>query len=458
MTINDTSNATVSVVDDLAPEGVAMLQALYSRSALSHRDHLEKARRTGGAGFMERYYVGYNHKSIGDCGSTTIFTEGVSILAAKAVQDWSLYSGQETSTRYIDFAVQGVVDPIGTPLSKAIIDDWIGFYSRSRDSVAASVRERHPIQPGEDPAVYERAVGARAFDVLRGFLPAGARTQLSWHTNLRQAADHLSGMRDHPLAEVRALAFQMMAALHERYPSSGFGGGQVLGVSGERSVGETALERSVWEKDAAGLAYAEPRTGSWLARGDHVSFHTTVRLDTLGYKEQALLASRPRGCVLPHFFSRAGVCDIKFLLDYGSWRDVQRHRNGVCRAPLLTTDLGFEPWYLEQLDDGLHSDALDLIHWQTRRISQVTDDPAVRQYMVALGFRVPTILSYALPAAVYVLELRSSRAVHPTLRRRVLAAAEQFKRELPGIALHVDTSPSEWDVRRGQQTITERAP
>jgi|SRR6185503_1912391 len=457
MTINDTSNATVSVVDDLAPEGVAMLQALYSRSSLSHRDHLEKARRTGGAGFMERYYVGYNHKSIGDCGSTTIFMEGVSILAAKAVQDWSLYSGQETSTRYIDFAVQGVVDPIGTPLSRAIIDDWIGFYSRSRDRVVASVRERHPIQPGEDPAVYERAVGARAFDVLRGFLPAGARTQLSWHTNLRQAADHLSVMLDHPLAEVRELARLVLIELNERYPSSGFDRGRVLGVSGERAA-DQAPERAAWEARAAGFAYAAPRVAPWVAHADRVSFHTNVRLGALGDDEVELLASRPRGCVLPHFFSRAGTCDIKFLLDYGSWRDVQRHRNGVCRAPLLTTDLGFEPWYLEQLDDGLRSDAIDLIHWQTRRISQVTDDPAARQYMVALGFRVPTILSYALPAAIYVLELRSSRAVHPTLRRRVLAAAEQFKRELPGIALHVDTSPSEWDVRRGRQTITERAP
>jgi thymidylate synthase ThyX len=51
---------------------------------------------------METFYVGYGHASIADCGSTTIFIEGISILADKAIQDWQLYSGQETSTRYID--------------------------------------------------------------------------------------------------------------------------------------------------------------------------------------------------------------------------------------------------------------------------------------------------------------------------------------------------------------------
>src|SRR5262245_27953558 len=96
----------IRLVDDLTPEDVAMLQALYSRSAESVDVHLEKVKETGSGRFMESYYVGYTHKSIADCGSTTVFIEGVSMLAAKAIQDWPLYSGQETSTRFIDFSKQ----------------------------------------------------------------------------------------------------------------------------------------------------------------------------------------------------------------------------------------------------------------------------------------------------------------------------------------------------------------
>jgi len=76
----------VIIIDDLPPETVAMLQALYSRSPQSVREHLLKVK-AGPEKFMARYYVGYNHKSIGDCGTTSIFIENVSMLAAKAIQD-----------------------------------------------------------------------------------------------------------------------------------------------------------------------------------------------------------------------------------------------------------------------------------------------------------------------------------------------------------------------------------
>ncbi|KKQ47386.1 MAG: Alternative thymidylate synthase-like protein [Candidatus Moranbacteria bacterium GW2011_GWD2_37_9] len=84
----------------------AMLQALHSRSTGGIKKHLQVLEEKGADNFMERFYVGYGHKSIGDCGSATVFVEGVSMLAAKAIQDWRLYSGQEASTRYVDFSNQ----------------------------------------------------------------------------------------------------------------------------------------------------------------------------------------------------------------------------------------------------------------------------------------------------------------------------------------------------------------
>lgn len=77
----------IIIVDDVAPEPNAMLQALYSRSPKSVTEHLEQVKRVGAEKFMASYYVGYGHKSIGDCGTTSIFVENVSMLVAKAVQD-----------------------------------------------------------------------------------------------------------------------------------------------------------------------------------------------------------------------------------------------------------------------------------------------------------------------------------------------------------------------------------
>src|SRR3989344_5924667 len=171
----------VFVYDEFNPEDAASVV-----------EHVEKVKQSGSGKFMEKFYVGYGHASIADCGSTTIFIEGVSMLVAKAEQDWPLYSGQETSSRYIDMSKQAIIDPIGTPLSRQRLDRWMEFYTESQQVVTEHLRIKYPRRPDADEAGYERAVKARTFDILRGFLPAGVTTQLSWHTNLRQAYDKLA--------------------------------------------------------------------------------------------------------------------------------------------------------------------------------------------------------------------------------------------------------------------------
>ena len=79
---------TGAVID---AEATAMLQALHSRSTGGLRSHLKVLEKKGADNFMQSFYVGYGHKSIGDCGTTTVFIESVSMLAAKAIQDNPLY-------------------------------------------------------------------------------------------------------------------------------------------------------------------------------------------------------------------------------------------------------------------------------------------------------------------------------------------------------------------------------
>jgi len=459
------------IIDDLGPEDLAMLQALYSRSPESVDVHLDKVKSTGSGKFMEKYYVGYSHKSIADCGTTTMFIEGVSLLAAKAIQDWPLYSGQETSTRYIDMSKQRIVDPVGTPESKAILDAWMSFYKENQGRVAETIMQRYPRRPDEKPELYERAVKARTFDTLRGFLPAGITTQLSWHTNLRQAGDHLSWLLGHPSIEIAAAARELRDLLAMRYKSSGFDRDMaaVSGISNKDAQASTA--RANWEMQIAQQFTYSAMHG--LPSGFEMTLITTNGrpLELLvGARNAALdpymemLKTRPRGCVLPHFMADLGQFTLESLLDFGSFRDLQRHRNGVCRMPLLSTDYGFERWYLDQLnEDGrenmrgdLRDQAVDLIRAQTDRIQAISPDPVVRQYYTALGFRVPCQVTYALPAFLYVLELRSGKMVHPTLRRLMHSAVHMFQKIHPDIALHADLDPDDWDVRRGTQTILER--
>lgn len=462
------------LVDDLPPEDVAMLQALYSRSAESAEVHLRKLTagnhpdpvinaaetellghhglKTKSSSFMEKFYVNYGHKSIADCGTTTLFIEDVSLLAAKAIQDWSLYCGQETSTRYIDMGARRLVDPEGTHASQAILSRWMDFYTSNQSAVAEHVRVTYPRREIEKESDYENAVRARTFDIMRGFLPAGITTQLSWHTNLRQAGDHLTWLVKHPSPEISSLAHGIREILAEKYPSSGLG----LSLPGVSGVGRSAeLEAAIdaWQtRIGPDVAYNAPALGMSFDNG-RVDMRCSVRsIDD--YLD--LFADRPRGAVLPHFLSEYGQCSFRFLLDFGSFRDIQRHRNGVCRMPLLDMSKGFERWYLEQLPGSVAESARALLYQQGVEISMLDCSPVERQYYVALGYRVPCSVTYALPAAVYTMELRSTKSVHPTLRRVVHGMVERFEAVLPEVKLHIDRDLDDWTVRRGQQTITAR--
>lgn len=424
----------IFIYDEFNPEDTAMMQALYSRSAESAAVHAEKVKQSDSGKFMEKYYVGYGHASIADCGSTTIFIEGVSMLVAKAVQDWPLYSGQETSSRYIDMSKQTIVDPVGSATSKKILDAWMKFYTDNQLAVLAHLREKYPKRREENENVYAQAIKARSFDILRGFLPAGVTTQLSWHTNLRQAHDKLALLHHYPLPEVQVVADGIHNLLRGRY---GHSFGHKLDETQEK------YRRMIGKCHTYYLEKKYP--------GDFRATAAIRQNDLLKYRE--LLSARPARTNLPHFLTEYGLCTFDFLLDFGSFRDIHRHRNGVCRMPLLTTRFGFNDWYLDQLPPPLARTARALIRGQKSAVASLKASPELTQYYIAMGFNVSCRVSYGLPATVYVIELRAGKMVHPTLRRVAHRMDKFLRRKFPLLKLHSDLDPDDWDVRRGKQNI-----
>src|SRR5271168_1857432 len=212
----------IFVIDDQHPEDLAMLQALYSRSPASVVGHLEKLKASGSGKFMDNYYVGYGHASIGDCGATTVFIEQVSMLVAKAVQDNPLYNGQEASTRYLDFSKQALVDPYNHPASKQILDRWMEIYNHVLPLLVTGLEKQRPFDPAQyrNEKSWKNTLQARAFDIARSLLPLGTTTLLSWSTTLRQARDNLRRLKHHPLPEVRDAARNIFAKIVGKYPHS----------------------------------------------------------------------------------------------------------------------------------------------------------------------------------------------------------------------------------------------
>jgi len=424
----------IYVNDELHPEDNAMLQALYSRSPQSVTKHLEKVKLAGSGNFMGQYYVGYGHQSIGDCGTTTLYVEYVSMLAAKAIQDSPLYNGQEASTRYLDMSKQPVLNPLGTPEGKAIQDAWMEFYGSAMEPTIQHLYATYPLKEGEDAKQYEKAIKARAFDVLRSFLPAGCTTLVSWHTTLRHAADHLSNLRYYPLAEVRGLADSMLVSLQERYP---------------HSFGQKRYEETEQYLAAAGAQHLY----NPFIHTEPVHCKANIKPEAL---QIPVIIQRPLKTRLPHYLDELGQITYKFQLDFGSFRDLQRHRNGVCRMPLLSTKWRFNTWYLEQLPPSLRDRAEILIGHQALAIDRLDSSPEEKQHYVAMGFNVPCKVTRGLPGTLYLIELRTSKTVHPTMRRVAQEMASTLQIKYPALPIHADMSPDDWDIRRGAQDIVAK--
>lgn len=420
----------------IGPESEAMLQALHSRSIGGINSHLEVLAKRGSENFMANFYVGYGHKSIGDCGTITLFIEGVSMLAAKAIQDWPLYSGQEASTRYIDFANQLFIDPLKTNKSKEILEKWRNFYMQGLEILNKDLLQRFPRGENEDEKIYTKAIKARAFDIMRSFLPSGAATNLAWHTNLRQAADHIMRLRHHPLAEVIEIAEKIEEVLLEAHSSS----------FGHKRYDSTEEFNKNWMA-----------SNYYFNANDYPEFSMSRNsVDTqLLQKFKGAMSTRPAKTEVPKEIAECGQVQFEFLLDFGSFRDIQRHRAVSQRMPLVTTEHGFEEWYLNELPKEFATEAINILEEQKSAAEKLYISKEDAQYYIPMGYKLPNKVTGSLNSLVYLVELRTTRFVHPTLRFRARQMAESLKKEFGkfGLAIHLDADPDRFDVKRGEHDI-----
>jgi len=75
-----------------------------------------------------------------------------------------------------------------------------------------------------------------------------------------------------------------------------------------------------------------------------------------------------------------------------------------------------------------------------------------------MGYRTANRLTGDLPAIVYLVELRATRFVHPTLQVRAHQMANVLKERLGkyGLNLHIDSEVGRFDIRRGAQDIIKK--
>lgn len=414
-------------------ENEAMLQALHSRSIGWIKSHLEVLEEKGSDKFMSSFYVWYGHKSIWDCGSMTIFIEWVSMLAAKAIQDSKLYNWQEASTRYIDFSEQEMINIAWNNLWKEILEKQRSFYLDILTPIEENLKNIFPKWEDESESLYNKAIKAKAFDVARWFLPAWTSTNLAWHNNLRQIADKIVYLRNHPLEEIRNIAETLQEALNLKYPNS------------------------FWHKKYEDTEkYINTISNNYYFHNKNTSDFSVIKDDidkNAILKNIDIYNSRPNWKTeLPVWLNNDWSLKIEFKLDFWSFRDLQRHRAINQRMPLLTNELWFNEWYFEQLPLDLVEKAKNHLSEINKMISELNLSKEDSQYYIPMWYNISNEISWTLPSIIYMIELRSTQYVHPTLRVIAQKIWEYIEKN-HDIKLFVEKSDYDFDINRWKHDI-----
>ncbi len=460
------TDKSVFALQNLPEEVVAYLFARYSRSRLSLRDDLRNMieaedlgaligagntdNSSGTAGlqekaraFAEKYVLGYGHNSVAEHGVVHLALEDISILASKLVEDARLASFTEKSTRYVAFDPSKVYYPPAVMADVNLAAEYrdtvrglLDAYTGWTENVAAQIKAQTPRGEKQSERGYDAASRATAFDLLRYLLPAATHTNVGLTLNARTLEHLITKLLSQPLEEGRALGLRIKEEAQHVVPTllkyADFNVYRAETSEAIETLARELLESSPTPILGGGggisLVFSDPDAGDKLVAAILYGA-ASLPMDSLLARVEGLpQADKER--VVDEYLKRRGrhdapgralerlSCTVEMTLDYGAYRDVQRHRMATQTTQALTPALGFErPRGIDDLGYGERYDALMAqVAGTYARLCQagLTHEAA---YVLPLATRVRVLFTWNLREVAHFVELRSARQGHPSYRK-----------------------------------------
>ena len=449
-----------------------------------NRSALKKAR-----DFYDRVLVGYGDDSVAQLGGAHMALEGISNVAAKAIEDSRVgIAFLEKSTRYVRFDRKDadgrwLFHPeeklCATPHREAfltLMDGLFSAYAAQIEPMLEGIRKLLPIEEVEvrhpksgeplawdevarDEALlkmarraYDATVRAHACDVMRGYLPGATRTNVGVFAS-GQAYEHLiNRLLSHPLGELNALGDAVKTELDQLIPAfvkragrseylealRARAGTMARLVPGSPIPPPTPEERvrlldydaDAEEKVLAALLYPYAEEPLSILRSRVAAMPAAERADRMA----KLAALRRHRRDKPPRALEAVDYTFDLLGNFGIYRDLHRHRILSQERQLFTTAHGWDvPPEIDQIGgrplwDACMEEAASL-HEKLRG-----EFPWEAQYVVPFAFRARWTVRMNLREAIHFCELRSMPQGHPDYRVLVQEIWRQIETVHPSLA------------------------
>ncbi len=425
-------------------------------------------------GLYDRVFNQYGDDSVAQLGGAHIACEQASNVLTKVLEWGRLASYLEQSTRYI-FYDKRLGDRYryhvprelrDTPLEREFDRTMNAVFDTYSELIGRTVpfyETLFPKQESDSAFVWRSTIRAKACDDLRGMLPAATTSNLGIFGSGQAYEMLLLRMRAHPLREIRDYSNMMLAELRKMIPSfltrvdvpdrGGAWSQYLASTSAELARHAEALRLDVDDRPEVTLVDWDPDGETKVAAASLYAVSDLPDDQLLAYVRslpaverddliRTAVGSRTNRRHKPGRAMERTSYRFDVLSDYGSFRDLQRHRMLTIEWQRLSTRHGYTT--PGAIDDIGATTAWDEVMERTAALADRIADihgPAVAQYAVPFAYRIRYYVDMNAREAFHLLELRSQASGHPGYRKiaqemhrlirdraghRVIADAMQF--------------------------------
>jgi thymidylate synthase ThyX len=400
----------------------------------------------------DRVFFEYGDDSVAQLGGVHLACEQASNLLTKVLEWGRLMAYLEQSTRYIayDTRIGGRYRYYRDPavLGSTLGLRYIGDMDRLFDSYAELVplmadfyRERFPKEASDSDFVYRQAIRAKAFDAVRGVLPAASVSNVGIYGTGQGYEALLLRMRSHALPEARAYADLMLGELRKVIPSflkrvdlddRGVAwstylastrsameevAGRLFADRGGSHDDEPAVRLLDWDPDGeiklvAAMLYPYTHLGEAAIEQRVRAMSDAERVEVV----RAYVGDRANRRHKPGRALERTAYRFDVLADYGAFRDLQRHRMLTIEWQALSPRHGYaRP---EAVDVAGCAARFDEAMERSASLHDALLErfPAQAAYAVSLAYKVRFYLHLNAREAMHLLELRTTPQGHPAYR------------------------------------------
>ena len=468
---------------DLTEEQIAVAFAMTSRRPEPFDEIASQVSREKAADFHERWVLGYGHASVAEHAVVHLAAENISRLACDGLEDNRLASYTEKSSRYQVMPPDEFYFPReleGKPeLGRLYKEACLGLFKAYQgfiDGCIHHLRSRLPQGERERESAYNLRLRRLATDSCRAVLPAATLTNVGVTANARVLEHAVSKLMSSRLDEERELGQELrdqgqkiaptlikyadrnpyladtpitQQAMSLRYVSETPSGSapeknRPDSLSGFEStppeepggrspqVNLVHWDRKAEEKLAAALLYR----------------YSGLAFDQVWRRVQQM-SSEDRQEIFDRSFTGLGDHDalvreselvdytFEFVLDYGAYRELKRHRMMSNLPQPLTVDLGYQvPDLL--LEAGLKEQFQEVVAQAESAFRAVHSySPLVAQYLVTHAHYRRVLSKMNLRECYHLFKLRTSELAHFGIRGPVLQAMKLAVDIHPGLFRHL---------------------